>query len=250
MNQFNFMEKNKMLFNGKNVSSAILLLAATQASGFGIKNGHAIISLGGYLNSTGKTQNVDITGLVGDIYTITSHNKGNVIVGAGYFLNNVTPCNFNFAYGIDAFYLGKTQVSGTIFQEHLFPNLAYQYNISHVPVYAEAKLDFNNTGPKYSFAVNAGIGPNFMQTSNFYDYSLDDITLPDRAFSGHTNTTFSAMAGVSIKINNVIGQRPLECGYRFFYLGKGNLAINNSQIQNTLSTGTNYANALLCSVAI
>jgi len=74
--------------------------------------------------------------------------------------------------------------------------------------------------------------------------------VPDNAFSSHNNVTFTAMAGVGLKLNNIFGRAPLECGYRFFYLGQGDLSKNTDQLLNTLKTGNNYANALICSVIV
>ena len=63
-----------------------------------------------------------------------------------------------------------------------------------------------------------------------------------------TTTAFSATAGIGIKLNNVIKTIPLECGYRFFYLGKGHLNTLSDQVLNTLKTGDDYANAIICAV--
>ena len=80
--------------------------------------------------------------------------------------------------------------------------------------------------------------------------SLDGITLPDNAFSSRSNVVFSATAGLGLRLNNAFGQVPLECGYRFFYLGQGNFNSKSNQLMNTLTTGESYANALICSVTI
>ena len=71
-----------------------------------------------------------------------------------------------------------------------------------------------------------------------------------KTYSGRTTAAFSAMAGVGIQMNNVFGHAPLECGYRFFYLGQGNFNKLSNQLINTLSTGNSYANALLCTLTI
>lgn len=56
---------------------------------------------------------------------------------------------------------------------------------------------------------------------------------------------FSATVGFGVKMNYVFGPAPLECGYRFFYLGQGKLEASSNQALNTLNTGSVYANALL-----
>ena len=88
-------------------------------------------------------------------------------------------------------------------------------------------------------------------TSDFHEKPLDGgITIPDHIFSGRTTTTFSAMAGVGIKLKEVFGQAPLECGYKFFYLGQGSFGKETEQVVNTLKTGNSYANAVMCSLTV
>jgi len=69
-------------------------------------------------------------------------------------------------------------------------------------------------------------------------------------FVNKTTTEFSATAGASLNFDHVFGDAPLECGYRFFYLGQGSFNVINDQVKNTLKTGTVYANAVMCSVVI
>jgi hypothetical protein len=151
---------------------------------------------------------------------------------------------------VNAFYLGQTSVQGDIVQEHLFTNLAYKYDIQNVPVYAAAKALIYTNNPAYILTVDMGIGPNFLLTSGYKETPLNNYTNLDNAFTGATTTTFSATAGIGLRVNNILGQMPVECGYRFFYLGQGNLAKNNDQLINTLNTGDTYANALVCSVTV
>lgn len=90
----------------------------------------------------------------------------------------------------------------------------------------------------------------FIKADGFQENPLDGITIPDNIFSSHTSTTFSATAGFGVKINQIFGPAPLECGYRFFYLGQGNFNKASNQVLNTLKTGSNYANAIICSMTI
>ncbi len=215
-----------------------------------LKHGHAIIQLGGFWASQGKAQHVDIEGLIGDDFTVNSQNSSNALVGLGYFIDRQANARFKMAYGLNFFYLPKTGVAGTVVQESLFTNLSYGYNLTHYPLYAIAKstIDLNST---HALTIDLGIGPNFMKVGGFHEASLDGgMTLPDHVFSGHTTTTFSASAGLGVKFNQVFGEAPLECGYRFFYLGQGNFNIVTNQVVTKLSTGTVHANALLCSVTI
>lgn len=215
------------------------------------KSGHVVFQAGGYWSTQGKKQHINIQGLIGDEFTVTDNHSSNGLVGLGYFLDGQEKELFKITYGINSFYLAKASVSGGVIQENLFENLSYHYNVTHYPVYAVAKSIIQTKFQKYAFTVDVGVGPNFIMTSGFKENSLDGgITIPDDAFSGRTSTTFSATAGVGIKLNQVFGKAPLECGYRFFYLGKGNFNKNTNQLLNTLSTGNNYANALICSITV
>jgi hypothetical protein len=222
-----------------------------QALSFDPREGKIPIQLGFFGSSEGKAQNINIKGLIGDRYTVRSSSNQNVLVGLGYFLNGPEEDWFKIAYGINAFYLASTTVKGYVVQEQLFPNLSYQYNVTNVPIYIAAKGEIPDNNQKYALTLDLGIGPNVVTTSNYHTNSLDGgITIPEKLFSGKTTTSFSAMAGIGIKVNNVLGQIPLECGYRFFYLGAGSFNTLNSQVINSLETGNGYANALVCSATI
>jgi hypothetical protein len=210
------------------------------------------VQLGGFWANQGKAQNINIEGLVGnhDTFESANHNQSNGLVGLGYYIDGFHHEKFQLIYGLNAFYLGSTSVSGDITQEQLFTNLSYHYDIQHTPLYLDAKAIIKTNSERYNLTLDAGIGPNFMRTSNYSEVPLNDYTLPDNAFSSHNNVEFSATAGVGLRWNNIFGSVPLECGYRFFYLGQGQLASSNHQIINTLQTGNTYANALLCSVTL
>ena len=216
-----------------------------------LKRGHIVVQAGGYWSHQGKAQHIDIDGLIGDEFTLSKRNGSNGLVGLGYFIDGQHLERLQFSYGVNFFYLPKTSVSGTVAQEDLFTNLSYGYHLSHYPVYAAAKAKTKLPVSNLSLTVDAGIGPNFMRTGGFAEHSLDGgITIPDNAFSGHTSTTFSATAGVGLELASVFGTMPLECGYRFFYLGQGRLSKNTDQIINNVHTGRAYANAVLCAVRI
>ena len=215
-----------------------------------LKHGHAVLQLGGYWSIQGESQDIAIDGLVGDRFTVTQGNASNGLVGLAWFIDGKDYSHFKMAYGINAFYLAPTAVTGDVIQEHLFTNLSYSYQLTHYPVYAIAKAIINTPSPKYAVTVDVGIGPNFMRAADFQESSLDGITIPDAIFSSHTNTTFSATAGLGMKFNHVFGQAPLECGYRFFYLGQGRFNATTNQTPNALSTGSDFGNALMCSITV
>lgn len=250
-----------MIFGNKKCCQFLLLMGlhatvAYSAPNFlsnlvpSLKYGHPIIQLGGYWSRQGRNQQINIQDVIGDEFTVTRHNSSNGLVGLGYFLDGQEKPFFKTSYGINAFYLAKTNVTGNVIQENLFTNLSYQYNLTHYPVYVIAKSTIKTQFPQYALTIDTGIGANFIKADGFQEHSLDGITIPDNIFSGHTSTTFSATAGFGVKVNQVFGSAPLECGYRFFYLGQGNFYKSNNQVLNPLKTGNNYANALLCSIII
>lgn len=221
-------------------------------SKYDLLHGHAVMQLGGYWTSLGKAQHINIEGLIGDTFTITKNGSSNGLVGLGYFVDGPKRGRFDFSYGINTFYMPKTSVSGNVIQEDLFTNLAYGYNVSHFPVYAIVKSSIDLKSPNYALTVDAGIGPNFMNVSGFKEYSLDGgFMLPDNIFSSRSSTQFSATAGIGFKRNQVFGSAPLECGYRFFYLGQGaNFNNTTNQVLSSFSTGAMYGNAIICGITV
>lgn len=210
-----------------------------------------VFQAGGFNASQGDAQNIGINGLIGDHFSVAHDNGQNVLLGLGYYLNGQNQNRFSLLYGLNAFYFAQTTVQGNVTQERLFTNLSYHYSLTNYPIYAAIKALINTANERYTFTVDAGLGPNFIHTSDFSESSLDGgITLPDHIFSGQTNVAFSATAGIGVRFNNVLGHVPLEVGYRFFYLGQANLNKINPQVRSPLSTGDNYANALIVSIAV
>lgn len=235
----------------KLLSSSLFLFASTQAFSLDLPQGHPLFQVGAYFSSQGKSQDVSIQDLIGDNFSITRNNDNNVLWGIGYLLDGPTRGRCNWSYGLNLFYLPSTTVAGVVTQEQLFTNLAYSYDISHLPLYVDVKTSINNDNEKYALTLDAGIGPNFMHTSNFHEVSLDDgFTLPDNIYSGRSSTTFSVTAGIGLKANHLIGRFPFECGYRFFYLGQSDLNKQTDQVLTALVTGHNYANAIVCTATI
>ena len=232
------------------LSMALCLFLPLPSMAFDIRHGSIPIQLGGLISSQGKAQNLNIQGLVGNQYTVNNNNQGNGLFGIGYYIKGLDKDRFQLSYGVNGFYLGATSVIGTIVQEHLFTNLAYNYKIQQVPIYLAAKGTVKNNSEKYNVTFDAGIGPNFMRTSGYKEIPLNGYTLPDNALGAHNNVAFTAMAGVGLRLNKIFGQAPLECGYRFFYLGQGELQANNNQLLNAIKTGNTYANAIMCSVIV
>jgi hypothetical protein len=213
-----------------------------------VKNNNVFLHLGGFQSKQGKAQFIGIDGLIGNDYTLTQSHDMNVMIGLGAYHQVFHPHNVEILIGLDGYYFAKTYVKGNVIQEKLFENLNYRYSITNLPIYAATKFLLNNN-VNWNFTLDLGIGPNLLTTQNIHEHSLDGgVTLPDNAFSGSSRVVLSGMAGVGIKFNHFFKKLPLECGYRFFYLGQGQLSKNTSQLNDNLKTGKVYANAILCTI--
>lgn len=207
------------------------------------------IQVGGFLSYNGVAQHVAIRGLVGDDFSVTTHTDGNVILGAGYYIDGQDSCRLLLRYGINAFYLPTTTVKGTVTQEEMFTNLSYTYSTTNIPIFVAAKGFIKNKyNDRYYITFDLGVGGNILSTSSISETSLDTITLPDRIYSGATDTVLSAMAGVGFQVNHIMNERPIECGYRFLYLGRGNFRKEAVTLLSKFQSGNGYANALMCSM--
>jgi hypothetical protein len=259
-----------MYFNkAKNCATALMLFSSLNSFAGSMgevakPKGHFLLQIGGYSAIQGKDQNIYVSeNLLGARYTVKAHNQGSGLVGLGYlidgsilfdklpFLNKVPYINnIPFSFGIDTFFLGQTSVTGYILEEGLFNNLSYRYKLQHIPMYFVAKTVLNTNFDKIKLAVDGGIGPNFMSASRYFETPIDAFAIPNNAFTSRNNVEFSATVGASLRFNNISEQLPIECGYRFYYLGRGKFKINNNQVINPLTTGSNYANAFVCSVTL
>lgn len=212
--------------------------------------GKPILEIGWFSANQGKSQHIDIEGLIGDDFSVTKSSDQNFLVGLGYYFNGFKKSRINQLYGINAFYLAPTEVKGNVIQEDLYTNLSYKYSRTNYPIYFATKsvIRCNNCN---DIILDLGIGPNILSCGDFKEKSLDGgITIPDRdIFSRKTMTVFSAMAGLGWRIN-FFKRLFFEINYRFFYLGEGELKKNNIQLENTLQTGNSYGNALFFSISI
>ncbi len=225
---------------------AILSLTSfAQASN--LSSGHPTVAVGGYWSSQGESQSININASKGDYFTVTDGNGRNGLVGVGYFLNSTDYDYFELSHGLNFFYLPKTSVSGQVIQEQRYNNLAYSYTITHYPLYVTSQVKLTPETLPYALNMNIGIGPNFISTGNFTEKSIRTNSVPHNAFIGDSQVTFSATAGMALEFN-ALNTYALACGYRFFYLGKGTFTKQTNQILTDLSTGSNYANAIICGV--
>lgn len=218
---------------------------------FEAKNPKLSLQLGGVISSQGTNQFIAIDGTLGDYFSISHQNNYMGLLGIGYYPVAKETSFAIFKYGLNAFYLARTQIKGMVTQEQLFTNLSYNYSITNWPIYIAAKALIKNTNTnRQNITLDVGIGPNIIQTTHFNEQPLQVGIIPDTIFAGQTNTVFTAMAGIGYRIEDVFGSIPVECGYRFFYLGQTHLRNINTQILNHFTTGQSYANALLCAISI
>lgn len=213
--------------------------------------GEFVFELGYYTASQGKSQHINIDGLIGDDFSLKKSTDQNFLIGLGYYFDTLNIRNSNVMWGVNAFYLAPTKVSGNVTQEDLFTNLSYQYSLTHYPIYFSTKA-LIKCKSCFDLTLDLGIGPNIICARNFKEHSLDGgITIPDRhLFSNKNVVSFSATAGLGWRIDHILGNFPIEINYRFFYLGQGEFKKANNQLKNTLHTGHNYANALYLSIII
>lgn len=214
-------------------------------------DGGPVLQLGWFTATQGKSQHVNIQGLIGDDFNVKKSSDQNFLIGAGYYFKGPETAQVSLLYGLNAFYLAPTQVNGHVIQEDLFTNLSYHHSRTNYPLYFAAKaLIHCNMCNDITFDL--GIGPNIVNTRRFKERSLDDgVTIPDKQiFSGKSSVAFSATAGLGWRLNELFGNITFEIDYRFFYLGQGRLKKNYSQVRNTLRTGNSYGNALFLSISM
>lgn len=213
--------------------------------------GGPVLHAGWFTATHGKSQHVDIQGLIGDDFSVKKSSDQNFLIGVGYYFDGLEIAQTSLLYGVNAFYLAPTKVKGNIIQEDLFTNLSYHYSRTNYPIYFAAKA-LIHCSMYNDVVVDLGIGPNIVSTKGFKERSLDGgITIPDaHIFSGKSVVAFSATAGLGWRINEVLGNFSLEIDYRFFYLGQGELKKINNQLKNTLRTGNSYGNALFFSISM
>jgi hypothetical protein len=205
-------------------------------------DGGAVFQAGWFTVNQGRSQHVNIKGLVGDDFRVREHSDQNFLVGAGYYFNGFCVRQGHILCGVNAFYLAPTRVHGVVVQENLYRNLSFHYYRSNWPIYFMAKAVGNFTNCRLS--ADLGIGPNIVSIHGFKERPLNSQTVPDRIFQGRTTVVFSATAGFSLRFDCV------SIDYRFFYLGRGYLKRANHQVLNTLQTGNSYGNALSITISI
>lgn len=199
---------------------------------------------------TGKLQNIPVHSVPPARYSTNHQDNWNGLVGFSLLKDVRKLEHFDFNYGLSMFYLFKQSVSGEVFQAGLFNNLGYSYSVQNLPVYLHGKTLFHDIPHLPAFAIDIGVGPNVMKVSRYTEWRINPTSRLDNAFKQHTSAAFSATAGIALHFANVFDKAPMACGYRFFYLGSGELQPRNLQFLSALSTGSSFANALVCSLVI
>lgn len=208
------------------------------------------VFLGGTRGTVGEAQHVDIEGLIGDYFSIDNGKINGGVIGVTHYTESKELDNdrFSLDYTFSIFYFPQKTVSGFVTQENLVTNLDYEYTLVDIGSYVGIRVMTHRDASRFNYAFNLGFGMVQIITAGFVERSLTPYSLPDFIFESKTTTSFSANTGVAARLNDVFGGNTLECGYRFFYLGKGSLATRNTRVANGLSTGQNYTNAFLCSL--
>lgn len=212
---------------------------------------HYFIVQGGefYSQRNHHPQDIAIEGLTVDHFTVNKHYDWNFLLGLGFFGEGFDWRNMIFWYGIDAFYLAPVRINGSIIQEQLpTTTLLYQYEITNWPLYAMLRTSIHSYC-NLDFVFDLGLGVNFLETSVVNEKTLQNVPIQNGLFLGETNAVFSATLGLSMAFS-YWHSAPIEIGYRFFYLGNGTFKRNTNQALNTLTTGYNYANALVLSITL
>lgn len=245
--------KLKLFFNLKTIITILGCVAASLNPYALLADdcGGPVLQLGWFTATQGKSQHVDIEGLIGDDFSVKKSSSQNFLIGVGYYFKGLDITRTSIQYGINAFYLAPTKVKGYVTQEDLFTNLSYHYSRTNYPIYFATKALIHCNWCN-DIAIDLGIGPNIVITNGFREKSIDGgITIPDKhMFSGKSVVTFTVTAGLGWRINEVLGNFSFEIDYRFFYLGQGKLKKVNAQLKNTLHTGNSYGNALFISISL
>ncbi len=208
------------------------------------------LHIGGFVSSQGINQHINITGLVGNQYSPSKKNGGNVIVGAGFLRPMGTYETFDVEYGIQIYYLPSVTAGGNIAIENVLPNLDYKYSVSFLPLYANLKFNINTEFEKTKLTLDFGIGPDFMRLNSYREIALTNATIPSSFYSSQSRTQFATLFGVGLKSDKYLNNATLELGYRFFYLGNGSFSPNNPFVLTRFRTGPIYANAATLSVRV
>ncbi|MGV3740580.1 MAG: hypothetical protein ACO1N3_04750 [Gammaproteobacteria bacterium] len=210
------------------------------------------IFVGPTINKQGQAQDVPVLGCLGDSLSVSRPHVTGGIVGLAIYADSLgfEMDNYSLKYAFSTYYLSPTTVQGEVTQEQLVTNLNYSYKLTNVATYAGLRLINLMDGKRCNLTFDVGVGVNQVSTNFFIETPKIAIALPDNAYRSNSKNQFSFMAGTGFQIQNVLGKSPLGCGYTFLYLGEGEIPSINPRMPSSLTTGKNYANAIMCSVQL
>lgn len=228
----------------KKTSLIILVLFAFNCSANISDIGDPIFQVGSFRLTQGQQQLIEVNNAVGEIYTATNKTDTNILFGIGYYFKNKKN-EEPIQLGLNAFYLPKSSISGTITQERVFTNLAYKYKVSNLPIYASIRSKDTPVLNGMTVNINAGVGPNFIFASDYIESSLDGVTNLNNAFQNKTTTTLSGTVGIGFNFSKAFYFENIHVSYQYFALGSSKLKPLNSQVKTDLGSGFSYAHALM-----
>ncbi len=196
----------------------------------------------------GKELHIDITGLIGDQYLISSDHSSSAFVTLGALWKVKAVKQGTILIGLDYSFFGNTKTKGDILIENTLRNLSYSYSAHSSVIISSAQLrhSMGKSGNEAIFEI--GLGPNFMTTHGYSEQSLDDTTSTSKSFKGKTTPSLAARVGVSLLTKNLSKTKGFSLGYRLTSLGSGKLKPNTGNITSQLTTGNVYNHAIMLSV--
>src|SRR3989338_2399337 len=88
------------------ISSIIFSLNTSEAiSRFNPKRATLELQVGAFTASQGTSQHVNISGLIGDDFSVVDAQDLNALLGLGYFVDGTTSEHVKTLFGVNAFYL-------------------------------------------------------------------------------------------------------------------------------------------------
>lgn len=207
---------------------------------------------GATINKQGQAQDIPVVGCIGDSLSLTKTHVTGGIIGVVVYADSLgfEMDNYALKYAVSTYYMPPTKVQGDVTQEQLVTNLKYSYELTNVASYVGLRLINLMDGKRCNLTFDIGVGLNQVHTDLYAEVPKIAYAVPDNAFRDGSSKVFSFMAGAGFQIQNVFDKSPLGCGYTFLYLGEGELPSVNSRIPASITTGKNYANAIMCSIQL
>ncbi len=154
----------------------------------------------------------------------------------------------DFQIGTGLMIFTPAKLSGFVFQELRFQNLAFSYNVQNTTLLAQLKKTFSHTGSHPSHII-LGIGANISRTSNYHERALNTTTIANpNIFVANTKVNPAAMIGAGVHLT-----KRVVLNGRVYYLGQAKLNANlnlNLGNQYQMKTRHQFAFGLLISYQV